>query len=112
MKKLLDEHYFAINAESASGIKEFIKSPAHYRQWQTGEREVTPAMKLGTAVHTCVLEPDMFAKHYTWTDLDKRTKEFKEFCRKNRGGRGIYGSASIIYSIRRPQRICFEPCGL
>lgn len=66
--------YHALPALSASGLKELQKSPAHYRTACLIAREETPAMRLGTAVHCAVLEPERFVAEYVGVNLDLRTK--------------------------------------
>ena len=63
-----NEDYHAHAGISASGLKLMGKSPLHY--WgayldpNREPREETPALKLGTAIHTAVLEPMRFADEY------------------------------------------------
>lgn len=54
------EQYFAVEAMSQSGAKEMLRSPMHYRYARDNPPEPTPAMRFGTAVHTGVLEPELF----------------------------------------------------
>lgn len=66
---------------SNSGISEFLKSPYHFwYQYLSGQadRDETPAMKMGTAVHAAILEPELFQAEYIKApDVDRRTKEGK-----------------------------------
>lgn len=65
---------------SVSGLKQILRSPAHFRAYLDGERKETPAMFFGTALHTRLLEPDVFdAEYVTAPASDKRTSEYKEF---------------------------------
>lgn len=63
-----NDAYHAHEAISASGLKLIGRSPLHY--WQryiNPEREPdepTPALQLGTAIHTAVLEPLRYAEEY------------------------------------------------
>lgn len=77
------EEYLAINAINASGLKEVEKSEAHYwAAYLDPKREIkepSQAMKLGTAIHTAILEPEKFNGTYAVApDVDRRTKEGKE----------------------------------
>lgn len=77
--KLSDQDYFNSPAISQSDLKEILKSPKHfYHKKFVSKEEPTFAMRLGSAVHMAVLEPDEFNKKYICTDLDKRTKAFKD----------------------------------
>lgn len=67
---------------SKSGLDVLARSPLHY--WakyldpDRVKQEPTPAMRLGTAIHTAVLEPDEFAKrHHVAPVCDRRTKDGK-----------------------------------
>ena len=55
--------YFALPAVSISHLKDLKRSPLHYRHYLTHSKE-TPAMVLGTAAHTAILEPERFAVDY------------------------------------------------
>ena len=71
-------------AVSKSGLDQIAKSPLHYwaryldpnRVWP----EPTPAMRLGTALHTHVLELDQWDKQIAIApgDINRRTKEGRE----------------------------------
>ncbi|ACL06275.1 putative bacteriophage protein [Desulfatibacillum aliphaticivorans] len=52
--------YLAVYACSKSLLSRFAITPAHCRVAQ----ETTDAMLFGTALHTCILEPEKFAKYY------------------------------------------------
>jgi hypothetical protein len=65
---------------SASGLKEVLRSPEHFRAYLDGERRQTPAKFFGTAIHAYLLEPDVFARQYVVAPGgDKRSKDYKEF---------------------------------
>ena len=72
--------YFAIDGINKSGLDLFEKSPAHYKASLSEEREETPAMRIGTALHCAILEPEEFSKLYAFAPegLDRRTKEGRE----------------------------------
>lgn len=68
---------------SKSGLDMIARSPLHY--WAAyldpdrEPREETPAMRLGTAIHAAVLEPERFTTAYMPAPkLDRRTKDGKE----------------------------------
>ncbi len=63
---------------SNSGMKELLRSPAHYFEYLNGERE-EKAPNLGTAIHAAVLEPAEFAKHYVTYAGYRRGKAWDEF---------------------------------
>lgn len=78
-----NDAYHAAEGISASGLKLIGRSPLHY--WaryvdpNREPQEETPALKLGTAIHTAVLEPLRFAAEYAVApQVDRRTKDGKE----------------------------------
>lgn len=71
--------YLAVDALSASGIKNILKSPLHFQTRKTAPREETPALILGSAVHCAVLEPYAFGQRYIEAPaIDRRTTAGKE----------------------------------
>ena len=69
---------------SYSSLKSFIKSPAHFLSYKRRDFVESASMRLGTAVHSALLEPEEFSKIYDVTDLRKNTKatELLELCSK------------------------------
>lgn len=67
---------------SKSHLDVFNKSPLDYK-WRYVDKHVskeTPAMRLGTLVHTAVLEPDKWSEGYICgPECRKNSKQFKEF---------------------------------
>lgn len=78
------EEYYerALGVASKSSLDLVRRSPAHYHAWATGsdEREETPALEFGSAVHVALLEPERFDSVYTQSpDFgDLRTKVARE----------------------------------
>ena len=65
---------------SVSGLKQLLRSPEHFRAYLDSERKETPAKFFGTAIHACLLDPEVFAREYVVApSSDKRSKEYKEF---------------------------------
>jgi PDDEXK-like domain of unknown function (DUF3799) len=69
--------YHATKAISKSGLDRVNQSPAHFFSWLSEPQKSTPAMELGTATHTAILEPDLFNDTYHVGKIDRRTKEGK-----------------------------------
>lgn len=97
--------YHAIDALSASGAKHLLRSPAHYLAQKEKPMEPTAAMRLGTAVHTMILEPEKADIEIARAPkVDKRTKVGKEtlelFERENAGklilDADVYDKAAAI----------------
>lgn len=68
---------------SYSSLKAFIKSPAHFLAYKKKDFIESASMRLGTAVHSALLEPEKFKEIYAVTDLRKNTKAYKELASKN-----------------------------
>jgi hypothetical protein len=82
------EEYGRWDCANYSTIKQFKRSPAHAREMLLNPPEQTPAMALGSAVHSAVLEPDLFVEQYVGAPIcDRRTKVGKktwaDFCNEN-----------------------------
>lgn len=81
---LSNKAYHALKAVSPSQIKVLGRSPLHYHDQFLAEdrekREPTDAMKLGTALHTAVLEPELWAATVAVPPhtFDRRTKAGRE----------------------------------
>jgi exodeoxyribonuclease VIII len=86
-----DKEYRAIDAISQSDMKHLIVSPAHYKAYKEAPREETDAMRLGTATHLAVFQPQHFHEEVVLSPrFDKRTKEGKagyEFFQSNLGNK-------------------------
>lgn len=59
-----NEDYHRSPAISKSGLDRLAISPEHYQAYLMEPREETAAMKVGTAVHMAVLEPERFKATY------------------------------------------------
>src|SRR6185369_8534287 len=77
-----NEEYHSSNGISRTSLMLLNKSPYHF--WYeklSGEfekKEQTPAMNLGSAFHTLLLEPELFDKEFAvMAKVDKRTKDGK-----------------------------------
>ena len=59
------EHQYRLwPAANYSSIKEFDSTPLHAYQHLIDPPAPTPAMELGTALHTAILEPERFSERY------------------------------------------------
>lgn len=80
-----NEAYHARKSVSASMLKTLRKSPRIYQAEiieRRIERKESAAMRLGTAIHSRILEPFQFAQEYTVCPeqcSDRRTKAYKEW---------------------------------
>ena len=73
---LSNEDYHKGGGLSASGLKRLSRSPEHFKKSITKE---TDAMRIGTATHCAVFEPERFAVEYIAPDhpLNRATQEGK-----------------------------------
>lgn len=70
--------YHALPQLSASRLRYLAKSPAHLQHSLSEPYEQTDAQALGQAVHTLVLEPELFdSQNALMPKFDRRTKEGK-----------------------------------
>lgn len=91
---ITNEQYHAANGISRSQLMLLDKSPYHFwYEVMSGEaerKEATPAMNIGSAFHTLLLEEELFNNEYAvMPDINRRTKEgkaqYEEFCEANQG---------------------------
>jgi exodeoxyribonuclease VIII len=99
---------------NVSALKVLIsKSPAAMKAMLEEEREETKAMMIGTAIHTAVLEPELFLKNYCMSDIAKNTKAFKQMQEENpetiflnaTDWNVVTGAAQAVVSSKRGQLI-------
>jgi len=71
--------YDATKAINCSGMKELLKSPAHYKASLTAERTESKALKVGSFVHHLALESTPVGEKFAVIPegIDRRTKEGK-----------------------------------
>lgn len=62
------ESYYVrrLDEASASGLKQMLRSPAHFRHWcaSPGDDKESDALTFGKAFHCATLEPDVFVRQY------------------------------------------------
>jgi hypothetical protein len=63
-RNMKDVEYFAVKAASNSTLSHLVKTPAHCKAAMDGPHEDTASMKLGSLVHTLVLEADTIFERY------------------------------------------------
>lgn len=79
--------YGAIDAVNWSTLVHLATSPRLMKYRATHPREETKALRLGTAIHCAILEPDAWPTRYVVApDVDKRTKAGKEAFAEWRAG--------------------------
>lgn len=69
------EEYLAVDALSSTALKQFARSPWHYRN--RVDIDPTPAMLRGTLAHCAVLEPEAMAQRYVVLPEDAPRKPTK-----------------------------------
>lgn len=86
----MSKDYFARDALSNSGIKEILKSPAHFRYWTDNPKEDSSAFRVGRAFHMMVLEPEEATYEIA---IFRETKTFNS-------------KAGEAFLLRYPNNIC------
>lgn len=78
--KMTESEYRSHPALNASRFKAFIRSPYHFLNQV--EVEQTEAMRIGTAIHMALLEPELYLKSIAFMpECDRRTKEGKQIAK-------------------------------
>lgn len=99
IRELSNAEYHSGEGVSSSDLKLLLRSPYHYHKKEA--KAETPSMKLGTAVHCAVFEPDRFKEDYIEAPkLDKRTKAGKELWAQIEAGGKIPLTADEMASVR------------
>jgi exodeoxyribonuclease VIII len=80
---------------SCTGLKKIAVSPAHFKY---GEFKQTAAMAMGSATHSAILEPELFAKQYVKLPAgkDRRSAEYKVLC-------ATHGTDNVLVSADASQ---------
>jgi hypothetical protein len=74
---------------NVSGLKEFNRSPLHFKHARENPKPTSAAMALGTAAHCATLEPERFANSFAvWTGGRRAGKEWDAF-KADAEGRGM-----------------------
>ena len=86
VRDMPNEDYHAYEGISKSGLDKIAKSPAHF--YLSAPKGQTPAMRMGTIVHTAVLEPERFrAEYITLKGITSKAKpEYKAAAKVHGGG--------------------------
>jgi hypothetical protein len=75
MNNISFEEYLKIDAINASFLKACAGGAYEGYQYKTKTKAVSDAMEFGTAVHTALLEPEVFKASYAFSEkFDRRTK--------------------------------------
>lgn len=61
---LPEQEYFKLDAASNSLLSKVKRSPAHAKEAMDNPADPTPSMRLGSLMHTLVLEPEKFEERY------------------------------------------------
>lgn len=69
-----------------STLKYILDSPKHYQHQLRSPKEATDAMRLGSAVHTAVFEPEKLDTAYAvWSEGRRAGNDWKAFCEAAEG---------------------------
>ena len=75
IKTITNAEYHRDGRISASGLKQILRSPMHYKFNKENPRPPTRAMEFGTLMHTAILEPELLAASYVVVPDDAPTKQ-------------------------------------
>ena len=92
-----NELYHKAYGLSCSDLKVMLRSPAHYHASLLFPQKTTPEMLLGSALHTAVLQPELFDEEYMeLPKIDRRTKEGKELYKQySDSGKTLLDSVTV-----------------
>lgn len=80
------DEYRALEATNWSSLKNLRSSPLHYITARSRPHKTTPAMALGSATHTAILEPKKYAQEVAvWHGGVRRGKVYDAWCLDNEG---------------------------
>jgi len=71
--------YYSVDALSNSAIKQIHQSPAHYKVWAETKRQPSDAMRIGTALHSYVLDGIRNFPIYGGATKTLNSKEGRQF---------------------------------
>lgn len=75
----IEDYHGERDHESSSNLKNILITPVHYLDRLTEPEKETEALKVGSAIHAAMLEPDLFDQQYVVAPkFDRRTKDGKE----------------------------------
>lgn len=76
---LSDKEYHSKPHLSSHQLKEFMRSPAHYKALFERKHKASKAMEIGTCIHMALLEPDRFESSLNYEEsCDRKSKAGKE----------------------------------
>ncbi len=75
----IEEYHDDRKTASNSGLKQLLRSPAHFVEYLKNGIKDTPDMQLGRAIHTALLEPQEFDNRFVVFNGDRRKAEFRQF---------------------------------
>ena len=73
----IQEYHSLTDSVSCSGLKHLLRSPAHFQAYLRGSRD--SGDKIGSALHSAVLEPEVFNSTYGVSCTARRGKSYTEF---------------------------------
>ena len=90
-----DEYHHQAPGISSTGLKQLLRSPAHYQAYLQERGSDSPARRLGRAIHAWVLEPHLFDQKFAvWRAGARRGRAYADFELAHRG-KTILGEAEM-----------------
>ena len=106
-----NELYHKAYGLSCSDLKVMLRSPAHYHASLLFPQKTTPEMLLGSALHTAVLQPELFDEEYMeLPKIDRRTKEGKELYKQySDSGKTLLDSVTVATVQKMKESLMQHP---
>lgn len=104
------EQYHGGPGVSSSGVKEALKSPAHYKLYCEQGSDWQPYFEEGHVLHDALLDPENIEHTYAWYDQTKsrNTKTYRTWREDNPGVIGLFESDLEMVSRVR-ERVAAHP---
>ena len=116
---MTEQEYRSAPGVNKSTLWNLRRSPAHYKYFLDNPPEDTPSMKIGRAVHSLILTPDLYGEEFAVLPegIDRRTKagkeEYESFMQQNTGKEILsFMDAAMIENLANAVKNCPDAADL